>query len=123
MTLTKADLIQLVVDNVGLNKREAAEMVEAFFEEISSALEAGNDVKLSGFGGFQLRVKPERPGRNPKTGETAIVTARRVVTYHPSQKLKLAVSELASRARGSSPEEPPPAASPGNAQRNIPELA
>lgn len=97
MTLTKADLIQLVVDSVGLNKREAAEMVEAFFEEISSALEAGDDVKLSGFGGFQLREKPARPGRNPKTGEPAIVTARRAVTFHPSQKLKLAVSELASK--------------------------
>lgn len=97
MTLTKADLIQLVVDSVGLNKREAAEMVEAFFEEISSALEAGDDVKLSGFGGFQLREKPARPGRNPKTGETAIVTARRVVTFHPSQKLKLVVNALASK--------------------------
>ncbi|BAL23685.1 integration host factor subunit alpha [Azoarcus sp. KH32C] len=97
MTLTKADLIQLVVDNVGLNKREAAEMVEAFFEEISSALEAGDDVKLSGFGGFQLRVKPERPGRNPKTGEGAVIAARRVVTFHPSQKLKIAVGELASK--------------------------
>lgn len=95
MTLTKADLIQLVVDNVGLNKREAAEMVEAFFEEISAALEAGDDVKLSGFGGFQLRTKPERPGRNPKTGEGAVIAARRVVTFHPSQKLKIAVNGLA----------------------------
>lgn len=95
MTLTKADLIQLVVDSVGLNKREAAEMVEAFFQEISSALEAGDDVKLSGFGGFHLRMKPERPGRNPKTGEGALIAARRVVTFHPSQKLKIAVSGLA----------------------------
>lgn len=95
MTLTKADLIQLIVDTVGLNKREAADMVEAFFEEISRALEAGDDVKLSGFGGFHLRDKPARPGRNPKTGETAVVTARRVVTFHPSQKLKVAVRGLA----------------------------
>lgn len=95
MTLTKADLIRLVVDNVGLNKRE---MAEAFFEEISASLETGADVKLSGFGGFQLRTKPERPGRNPKTGEGAVIAARRVVTFHPSQKLKLAVSELASKA-------------------------
>nr|NMF99267.1 integration host factor subunit alpha [Aromatoleum toluolicum] len=97
MTLTKAELVQVVVDNVGLNKREALEMVEAFFEEISTSLEAGEDVKLSGFGGFQLREKPERPGRNPKTGETARVTARRVVTFHPSQKLKLKVSEFAGK--------------------------
>lgn len=94
MTLTKADLIQLVVDGVGLNKREAAEMVEAFFDEISSALEAGNNVKLSGFGGFELREKQARPGRNPKTGEGAVIAARRVVTFHPSQKLKVAVSEV-----------------------------
>ena len=91
MTLTKAEIVQVVVDNVGLNKREALEMVEAFFEEIGASLEAGEDVKLSGFGGFQLREKPERPGRNPKTGETARVTARRVVTFHPSQKLKLSL--------------------------------
>lgn len=97
MTLTKAEIVQIVVDNVGLNKREALEMVEAFFEEISASLEAGEDVKLSGFGGFQLREKPERPGRNPKTGETARVTARRVVAFHPSQKLKLAVSGFASK--------------------------
>lgn len=104
MTLTKADLIQIVVDSVGLNKREAAEMVEAFFEEISAALEAGNDVKLSGFGGFQLRTKPERPGRNPKTGEGALIAARRVVTFHPSQKLKVTVSGLANEeAEGREP--------------------
>ncbi|NMG42281.1 integration host factor subunit alpha [Aromatoleum toluvorans] len=72
-------------------------MVEAFFEEIFASLEAGEDVKLSGFGGFQLREKPERPGRNPKTGETARVTARRFVTFHPSQKLKLKVSEFANK--------------------------
>lgn len=97
MALTKAEIVQVVVDNVGLNKREALEMVEAFFEEISASLEAGEDVKLSGFGVFQLREKPERPGRNPKTGETARVTARRVVTFHPSQKLKLTVSGFASK--------------------------
>lgn len=101
MTLTKAEIVQVVADNVGLNKREALEMVEAFFEEICASLEAGEDVKLSGFGGFQLREKPERPGRNPKTGETARVTAHRVVTFHPSQKLKLAVSGFASKRQES----------------------
>lgn len=88
MTLTKAELADLLFDKVGLNKREAKDMVETFFEEIRLTLEAGNSVKLSGFGNFQLRVKPQRPGRNPKTGEEIPISARRVVTFHASQKLK-----------------------------------
>jgi integration host factor subunit alpha len=91
MTLTKADLANLLFDRVGLNKREAKEMVETFFEEVRSALEQGDSVKLSGFGNFQLRDKPQRPGRNPKTGEEMPITARRVVTFHASQKLKAMV--------------------------------
>ncbi|HEX7647854.1 MAG TPA: integration host factor subunit alpha, partial [Noviherbaspirillum sp.] len=87
-TLTKAELAELLFDNVGLNKREAKDMVEAFFEVIRDALESGDSVKLSGFGNFQLRDKPQRPGRNPKTGEEIPITARRVVTFHASQKLK-----------------------------------
>ncbi|MDR3428078.1 MULTISPECIES: integration host factor subunit alpha [Silvimonas] len=88
MTLTKADLADLLFDKVGLNKREAKDMVEAFFEEIRASLEEGDTVKLSGFGNFQLRDKPQRPGRNPKTGEEIPISARRVVTFHASQKLK-----------------------------------
>ncbi|MBU1237932.1 MAG: integration host factor subunit alpha [Gammaproteobacteria bacterium] len=88
MTLTKAELADLLFDKVGLNKREAKDMVEAFFEEVRTALQAGDGVKLSGFGNFQLRDKPQRPGRNPKTGEEIPITARRVVTFHASQKLK-----------------------------------
>jgi len=93
MTLTKAELADLLFDKVGLNKREAKDMVEAFFEEIRTALEAGDSVKLSGFGNFELRKKSERPGRNPKTGEEIPITARRVVTFHASQKLKATVEE------------------------------
>ena len=93
MTLTKADLADLLFEQVGLNKREAKDMVEAFFEEVRSALEAGDSVKLSGFGNFELRKKSERPGRNPKTGEEIPITARRVVTFHASQKLKTKVEE------------------------------
>ncbi|WP_018989570.1 integration host factor subunit alpha [Aromatoleum toluclasticum] len=92
MTLTKADLIQDIAAAIGLNKREAAEMVEAFFEEIAGALVGRQEVKLSGFGSFELREKRARPGRNPKTGETALISARRVVVFHPSNKLKLAVA-------------------------------
>ena len=93
MTLTKADLADLLFEKVGLNKREAKDMVESFFEEVRIALEAGEGVKLSGFGNFQLRDKPQRPGRNPKTGEEIPITARRVVTFHASQKLKAMVEQ------------------------------
>src|SRR6202007_2442381 len=91
MTLTKAELADLLFEQLGLNKREAKDMVERFFEEVRTALEAGDSVKLSGFGNFQLREKPQRPGRNPKTGEELPITARRVVTFHASQKLKAMV--------------------------------
>jgi integration host factor subunit alpha len=88
MTLTKAELAELLCEKVGLNKREAKGMVDAFFEEMRLALENGESIKLSSFGNFDLLDKPERPGRNPKTGEDAPISARRVVAFHPSQKLK-----------------------------------
>jgi integration host factor subunit alpha len=97
-TLTKAELAELLFERVGLNKREAKDMVDTFFEEIRFALQRGDSVKLSGFGNFQLRDKPQRPGRNPKTGEAIPITARRVVTFHASQKLKAIVE-------GEAPEE------------------
>ena len=97
MTLTKADLSEQLVDGLGLNRREAREMVEAFFEEISAGLEDGEGVKLSGFGHFALRDKPARPGRNPKTGVEIPNSARRVVTFHANIKLKLAVDVGVSR--------------------------
>jgi len=93
-TLTKAELAELLFEQVGLNKREAKDMVETFFDEIRDALERGESVKLSGFGNFQLRDKPQRPGRNPKTGEEIPITARRVVTFHASQKLKGMVEDV-----------------------------
>lgn len=91
MTLTKAELADLLFEKVGLNKREAKDMVEAFFEELSAALEKGDGVKLSNFGNFDLREKPQRPGRNPKTGKEAPIKARRVVTFHASAKVRAAV--------------------------------
>ena len=91
MTLTKAELADLLFEQLGLNKREAKDMVERFFEEIRTALERGHSVKLSGFRNFQLREKPQRPGRNPKTGEEIPIAARRVLTFHASQKLKAMV--------------------------------
>ncbi len=94
-TLTKAELAELLFEQVGLNKREAKDMVDTFFGEIRDALERGESVKLSGFGNFQLRDKPQRPGRNPKTGEEIPISARRVVTFHASQKLKAMVDGAA----------------------------
>jgi integration host factor subunit alpha len=91
MTITKADLAEKLYEQVGFNNREAKEMVEAFFKEISDCLERGEEVKLAGFGVFNMRDKPERPGRNPKTGEEIPITARRVVTFHASGCLKDAV--------------------------------
>lgn len=95
MALTKAQMAERLFEELGLNKREAKEMVEAFFEEIRAALEAGEQVKLSGFGNFDLRTKNQRPGRNPKTGEEIPITARRVVTFRPGQKLKQRVEAYA----------------------------
>jgi integration host factor subunit alpha len=92
-TLTKAELAEMLFERVGLNKREAKDMVESFFEEVRTALQKGDGVKLSGFGNFHLRDKPQRPGRNPKTGEEIPITARRVVTFHASQKLKAMVDQ------------------------------
>lgn len=95
MALTKADMAEKLFDELGLNKREAKELVELFFEEIRTALESGRQVKLSGFGNFDLRDKNQRPGRNPKTGEEIPITARRVVTFRPGQKLKARVEAYA----------------------------
>lgn len=89
--LTKADLAERLHLDLGLNKREAKDLVEDFFEEIKHALEQGRNVKLSGFGNFLLRDKSERPGRNPKTGEEIPISARRVVTFRPGQKLRARV--------------------------------
>ena len=89
--LTKAGMAERLFDELGLNKREAKEIVESFFEEIRTSLESNEQVKISGFGNFDLRDKNERPGRNPKTGEEIPISARRVVTFRPGQKLKARV--------------------------------
>ena len=86
--LTKAHLAELLFDQIGLNKRESKDMIDAFFDLISDDLVDGNDVKISGFGNFQIRTKAARPGRNPRTGEAIRIQARRVVTFHASHKLK-----------------------------------
>ena len=90
-TLTKAELAEMLFDRLGLNKRESKDMVEAFFEIVHGSLVQGQDVKLSGFGNFNVRRMAPRPGRNPRTGESIPIKARQVVTFHPSLKLKAQV--------------------------------
>ncbi len=86
--LTKAQLAEMLFEQIGLNKRESKDMIDAFFDLIAHSLVDGQDVKITGFGNFQIRTKAPRPGRNPRTGEFIPIEARRVVTFHASQKLK-----------------------------------
>ena len=86
--LTKAQFAELLFEHIGLNKRESKDMIDAFFDLIAERLVEGEDVKISGFGNFQIRVKAPRPGRNPRTGELIPIEARRAVTFHASHKLK-----------------------------------
>ena len=95
MTLTKAELADMLFEKVGLNKREAKEFVDAFFDVLRDSLQRGQGIKLSGFGNFDLRRKNQRPGRNPKTGEEIPISARTVVTFRPGQKLKERVEAYA----------------------------
>ena len=95
MALTQADRAEGLFNEMGLNKKEARELVHLFFQELRASLAVGEQVKLSGFGNFDLRDKKERPGRNPKTGEKIPVTARRVVKFRPGQKLNARVKAYA----------------------------
>ena len=97
MALTKADISEQLFQEIGLTKREAKEIVELFFHQLSAALEGGQQVKLSGYGNFELHDKNERPGRNPKTGEEIPVSARRVVTFRSGQKLRARVEKYAGK--------------------------
>ena len=94
MTLTKSDIVEDLNNEIGLNKREAKELVDMLFNDIKNLLSEGHEVKLSGFGNFQLRDKSPRPGRNPRTGEDVEISARRVVTFKSGQKLKESVKTL-----------------------------
>ncbi len=95
MGLTRADMAESLFNEIGLNKNEARELVNSYFEELTASLAVGEQVKLAGFGNFDLRDKKERPGRNPKTGEKVLITARRVVTFRPGQKLRARVDAYA----------------------------
>ena len=95
MALAKADMAKSLFNELGLNKREAHELVDLFFQELGASLADGEQIRLSGFGNFDLRDKSERPGRNPKTGEEVQIPARRVVTFRPGQKLRARVEGYA----------------------------
>ncbi len=95
MALTKVNMAESLFNKLGLNKKEGRELVDLFFQELGASLAVGEQIKLSGFGNFYLRDKDERPGRNPKTGEKVLITARRVVTFSPGNKLKARVEAYA----------------------------
>ena len=87
-TITKRDISNYLNSALGFTKQESKQLVEHFLEEIKIALKKGEEVKLSGFGNFVIHHKNQRPGRNPKTGQEIPISARKVVTFHASQKLK-----------------------------------
>ncbi len=91
MALTKADMVKSLYNEMGLNTREARELVDSFFQELEACLADREQVRLSGFGNFDLRDKNARPGRNPKTGEKVPIPARRVVKFRPGNNLKARV--------------------------------
>lgn len=96
--LTKAQLAELLFEQLGINKRESKDMIDLFFILVSDCLVEGSDVKISGFGNFQIKTKAPRPGRNPRTGEAIPIQARRVVTFHPSHKLKVRIQSKGSKS-------------------------
>jgi len=95
MSLTKSGMAESLFNELGLNKWEARKLVDSYFEELTASLAVGEQVRLSGFGNFDLRDKNERPGRNPKTGEKVSIPARRVVTFRAGNKLKARVEAYA----------------------------
>ena len=99
--VTKAQLSDLLFEQLGLNKRESKDMVDAFFDLVTAQLVEGGDVNISGFGNFQIRTKAPRPGRNPRTGEAIAIDARRVVTFHASHKLKDQIQDDAGASKAS----------------------
>src|SRR5512142_2536728 len=101
--VTKADIIESVYEKVGFSKKEAAEIVEMVFDTIKETLERGEKIKISGFGNFIVREKKSRVGRNPQTGEEIEISARRVLTFRPSQVLKNALNLAAEAAAAGNP--------------------
>jgi integration host factor subunit alpha len=93
VALTKADLVDTIHEKIGFSKKEAADMVELIFDTIKGALTEGDKIKISGFGNFVVREKRSRTGRNPQTGQAIEISARRVLTFKPSQVLRAEVND------------------------------
>tara|TARA_Y100000590_G_scaffold187562_1_gene213809 strand:- start:11066 stop:11365 length:300 start_codon:yes stop_codon:yes gene_type:complete len=93
-TITKLDLVNHLHKNLGFNKIESKELVEAFFNEIKTSLKKNQEVKISGFGNFKILNKKERPGRNPKTGDPAVISARKVVSFKAGQRLRKRIANI-----------------------------
>lgn len=91
--MTKADLIESIYEKIGFSKKESADIVEMIFDTIKETLEKGQKIKISGFGNFVVRSKRPRMGRNPQTGQEIEISARRVLTFRPSQVLKQALNK------------------------------
>ena len=115
--MTKADIIESVYEKVGFSKKEAAEIVEMVFDTIKETLERGEKIKISGFGNFIVRDKKSRVGRNPQTGEEIEISARRVLTFRPSQVLKNALNASAEAAEAAAHAAAAAAGTPGEAGR------
>lgn len=116
-TMTKADIVERVYDKVGFSKKESSELVEMVFETMKSTLEKGENVKISGFGKFEVRYKHARRGRNPQTGSEIEISARRVLSFKPSQVLK---AELAGQPSAGAPAPGAATASSVNPPGNLP---
>lgn len=86
--MTKADIVEKIYEKVGFSKKESAELVELVFDLMKTTLEKGEKIKVAGFGNFEVKEKADRRGRNPQTGEEITITARRILTFKPSQVLK-----------------------------------
>ncbi len=90
--MTKADIVEKIYEKVGFSKKESAELVESFFDILKSTLEQGDKIKIAGFGNFVVKEKADRRGRKPQTGEEIVITARKVLTFKPSQVLKASIN-------------------------------
>jgi integration host factor subunit alpha len=93
MAMTKADIVDAIYERLGFSKKEAADLVELVFDSVKETLAAGEKIKLSGFGNFVVREKRSRVGRNPQTGQSIEISARRVLTFRPSQVLRAEVND------------------------------
>ena len=91
--MTKADIVEKIYDKVGFSKKESAELVEVVFDIIKSTLEKGDKIKIAGFGNFVVKEKSDRRGRNPQTGEEITISARKILTFKPSQVLKTTLNK------------------------------